>query len=249
MILVIAGTSDAVNIVKKLKDEFEIIASVTTEYGKKILVEENANVIVKKMDKEDMLDFIDNKNINLIIDASHPYAKDVSKNAIEVSKLANIDYIRYERTKDITLNKENFYSYDDAIEKLENTVGNILLTIGSNNLYKFMTDKLKSRIYARILPTSSVILKCEKLGLTPDRIIAMKGPFSKEMNKIMIEELDIKYLVTKESSSAGGFLEKVKAVEEKNIEILVIERPKVKYPLEFDSIDKLIEYVFKEKRF
>ena len=39
----------------------------------------------------------------------------------------------------------------------------------------------------------------------------MQGPFSCEMNAATIRQTGAKYLVTKESGAAGGFLEKLEA--------------------------------------
>ena len=41
----------------------------------------------------------------------------------------------------------------------------------------------------------------------------MQGPFSKELNQAMLEQYQCKYLVTKDSGKAGGFLEKIQAAE------------------------------------
>ncbi len=45
--------------------------------------------------------------VNILIDASHPYALEVTKNAREVSKDLNIEYVRYERPSSAEEFKEN----------------------------------------------------------------------------------------------------------------------------------------------
>lgn len=71
--------------------------SVTTSYGEDLARKHAKNVITGKLTKEDMVRFIEKNNINKIIDATHPYAIEVSKNAIQCAKELNIDYLRYER--------------------------------------------------------------------------------------------------------------------------------------------------------
>ena len=44
------------------------------------------NVILGKLTKDDMKKFIKENKVKQIIDATHPYAIEVSKNAIECSK-------------------------------------------------------------------------------------------------------------------------------------------------------------------
>ncbi|BEP28068.1 precorrin-6A reductase [Helicovermis profundi] len=243
MILVMSGTSDGRIISEKLSKKFKVISSVTTDYGEKLLKDRGVSVHKGKMNSEDIMNFINVNKVKLVIDATHPYAKEVSQNTITACKKLNTEYIRYERPKDFTLSEDYFYSYEDALEELKETKGNILLTVGSNNLYRFMSEDLRQRIYARILPTSSVLEMCEKLKISPDKIIAMKGPFTKEMNKLIIKEFDIKTLVTKESSIAGGFPQKVESALESKINLIVINRPVVEYPNEINDINELLELV------
>ena len=50
----------------------------------------------------------------------------------------------------------------------------------------------------------------------------MQGPFSAELNIAMIKQLDIKYLVTKDTGASGGFPEKVRAAKGCGVELIVI---------------------------
>ena len=93
MILVLGGTSDSIHICDKLNDMgLPYIVSVTTEYGRDIAKKATENVFLGKLTKEDMVSLIKEKNITQIIDATHPYATVVSSNAIECSKIINIDF-------------------------------------------------------------------------------------------------------------------------------------------------------------
>ena len=45
-------------------------------------------------------------------------------------------------------------------------------------------------------------------GLYGSHLIAMQGPFSKEMNEATLRQYECQYLVTKDSGKAGGFRKK-----------------------------------------
>jgi precorrin-6x reductase len=66
---------------------------------------------------------------------------------------------------------------------------------------------------------------CLSHGFRSSHIIAMHGPFSKELNMAMMRQLDIKTLVTKDGGKPGGFTEKLEAVRELGAEMIVIGRP------------------------
>ena len=98
------------------------------------------------------------------------------------------------------------------MDYLSVTEGPILLTTGSKELAKFTAlPEFSQRVYARVLPMPDSLRLCQEAGLQPSHILAMQGPFSKEMNIAMLNALGAKYLVTKSSGKAGGFEEKLDA--------------------------------------
>jgi precorrin-6y C5,15-methyltransferase (decarboxylating) CbiE subunit len=117
-------------------------------------------------------------------------------------------------------------SVEEAVQYLCKKSGNVLATTGSKELVKFTAlDSFEERVYARVLPSVSVISACEEIGIKGKHLIGMQGPFSVEMNEAMIRQYEVRYLVTKESGNAGGFLEKMKAAAECGITAVVVGRP------------------------
>ena len=245
MILILGGTSDSLKIrnrINKYKN-LPYILSVTTSYGEDLARKYAKNVITGKLAKEDMINFIEQNNINKIIDATHPYAIEVSKNAIQCATELNIDYIRYERKSLIdSINYENKYivnSIEDACKIAREKGRNIFIGTGSKNLPQIVDFIPDRNLIVRVLPTSDVILSCENLGLNADNIIAMKGPFNQSINEEFYKHYDIDIVITKESGTAGGFLEKVNACEALKIPVVIIAREKINYPIVVNDIDEL----------
>ena len=164
MIWVIGGTKDSRDFLEKfLKYESNIIVSTATEYGAKLIENLPVKTSSEKMDKEAMLKFVESNKITKVIDTSHPYAFEVSKNAMDVAEEKNIQYFRFEREKVDILPKKykNFEEIDNLIKYIENLEGNILVTLGSNNVPLFRSLKNLSNIYFRILPRWDMVKKCE----------------------------------------------------------------------------------------
>ncbi len=186
--------------------------------------------------------------VNILIDASHPYALEVTKNAREVSKDLNIEYVRYERPSSAEEFKENkkvvfLEDYKDLNEALKNIKGNILNTSGSRNMDKILDLKLENRIIHRVLPSVKVLEDCFNLGVKVEDLMAIKGPISKELNKAFIKDYDAKALILKDSGPQGGTKEKILACLECDIYALVIKRKKINYEREFNNIEILVEYI------
>lgn len=246
MIWVIGGTKDSRDFLEKYIKETKnenIIVSTSTEYGGKLIENLNVQVSSKKMSKDAMLNFVELNKINKIIDTSHPYAFEVSKNAMEVAEEKNIEYFRFEREEVDILPKKYtiFEDIENLINYVENLEGNILVTLGSNNILYFKDMKNLPNIYFRILPKWEMVKRCEDNNILPKNIIAMQGPFSENLNFAMLEQLNIEYLITKKAGDTGGEREKVLACDRGNIEIIYLEKKKMEYRNCYSKIDELIE--------
>lgn len=246
MILVLGGTSDSLKICEVLSTEnIDFILSVTTDYGKEISIRYAKNLSVGKMNIDQMISFINKNKISAVIDCTHPYAQEVSKNAIKVSSKLNINYLRYERPSSDILEDDSIFkvsSIEEACD-LANKIGNkIFLATGSKNL-EYFAKNLNKEIVARVLPTYDVIKSCEEIGLNPENIIGMKGPFTHDINKSLYSFYNVDLVITKESGKEGGFIEKISAAKEININTIVIIRPKVEYPNVISSIEEVKEAV------
>jgi len=248
-ILQLAGTSDARQLAIELTNNgFEVITTVVTNNAAKELQRAGLNVIVGRLTDLDFYQLIKKFQIHVVVDGSHPFAEEASKNAIKGAELANVTYIRFERPtktfkKDLIIEVE---SYETAADLAAKKQGNIMLTTGSKTLEIFTSKLLnmpKTRVIARMLPRKDNMEKCEQLSLPQKDIVAIQGPFSKEFNKALFRQFDITLMITKESGNAGSVDEKIEAANELGIETIVIKRPKVNYGTSYSTIYEVIEHL------
>ncbi len=231
-ILIFGGTTEG-RILAEYCHEQRIHAwvSVATGYGEMVLPESKYLHIQKSpMDACQMEDFIREKKITLVLDATHPYAAVVSQNILTSCQKAEIRHIRVLRESSEDFERKGSIVWVDSVEEavfyLDKQTGNVLVTTGSKELSSYTAMNFwEERIYARVLPALSVIFACEQIGIKGNHLIGMQGPFSVEMNRAMIKQYDIRYLVTKEAGNAGGFPEKMGAAAECGITTVVVGRP------------------------
>lgn len=231
--MVFGGTSEG----RKLAEIFnannrKCTICVATEYGEKLLPKsENVNVICGRMDCNEICMLLgeDNK-YSYVIDATHPYASVISENARNACIKTNTAYLRLLRSETgSNIYNDGIKIFPDALQAakyLDKTTGRILLTTGSKELPVFCGEiRDKSRITARVLPSAKAIEACNNAGLEGRQIIAMQGPFSREVNIAIIKQTGAAFIVTKESGNAGGFQEKIDAARETGTEVILIKRP------------------------
>ncbi len=234
-IVIFSGTTEGRRLSEMLSDaNVAHDVCVATDYGADVMRHGGyAALHVGRMDSEQMYEFLADRQMtqdDRVVDATHPYATEVTENIRSAADRTGAEYIRVIRKSgdyrgDGIINYENIASVAAALEKTE---GNILLTTGSKELgayHENSSAKLFERTYVRVLPTKDSLDICIAEGIDPKKIIAAVGPFSKEMNSAVIRQYDIKHLVTKESGHEGGFDEKINAAIDAGITCHVITRP------------------------
>lgn len=239
-ISVFGGTTEGRLLSQQLAaDGMDVQVFVATKYGGEEQLYENSNLIKAENAKLPVVN-IGRKTVEeiresvrdsaLCIDATHPYAKLITANIRRACEDETVPYYRVTRNRssiEADYNNDSvifFTSVSEAAEWLRETGGNILITTGTKELEAY-TILDRQRLYPRVLPFHDSITACEDSGIPHRNIIAMQGPFSREMNIALIRQFDARFLVTKDSGINGGFEEKIKAVQECGITALVITRP------------------------
>ena len=223
-ILIFGGTTEGRTLAEKLKEHGEdVTVCVATENGEEEL-SHLSGIAVKtgRLSREEISALL--TDYAFCIDATHPYALQISRTVKDCCMKKSIPYRRILRKTAHVKEARYFADASEAAAFLKDTEGNVLLTIGTRQLSSF--DCLeRNRIYARILPMPESLDMCREAGLKSRQVIAMQGPFSVEMNEAIIRHYDIRYLVTKDGGREGGFPEKAQAAAACHIPLLVIERP------------------------
>lgn len=249
-IVIFGGTIEGRQLAEYYRDkEISVILCVATEYGESLIKEsQNLRVYSGRLDCEQIRGFLEKEAPQTVIDATHPYAKEVTQNVKkaceEVGFLeSKLEYIRLIRqsSKQSGCCCKYFADIGDVISYLNEAEGRVLLTTGSKDLETYAKIKnMKERVCARILPLPSIIQQATDLGYHGKNLICMQGPFSEAMNVAMIEMLNVRFLVTKDTGENGGFPEKMSAAQKTGIEALVIGRPEDESGMSFNEC---LEYV------
>ena len=202
MIWVIAGTLDgrtlAVEIQKRTGED--VLVTVVSQYGAELAAHKGITVHTGRLDQEAMQNLIKEHNVRLLIDASHPYAAIVTATAQDAAKAEGIPFVRFER-KEVPLPE-----YD----KLHIVVDEVEAANLAGKLAKEKNNNV------------------EDLNVSPKRIVAVQGPFSYDMNRIMFHDTKASVVVMKNSGLVGGADTKLQAAMDLGIHVIVIDRPRVK---------------------
>ena len=244
-IVIFAGTTEGRRLSEILADAgIAHTVCVATEYGEIVMREQTKGIEAAetkgqplvslhrgRMDRQQMEEFLRNEGYEIVVDATHPYARVVTENIRDAVKTQSPIYLRLEReisetpeAEDPAVSIRYFESNADCAKALEDTEGNILLTTGSKELATYCASgRLHDRLYVRILPGRESLELCMEQGIKGRQILALQGPFSTEMNAAILKQYDIRHMVTKNSGRTGGYQEKLEAAKMLGIPVYVIQ--------------------------
>lgn len=250
MILVLAGTSDARELALEIRSAgHAVLTTVVTDSAAKSMEAEGLPVLIGRLTAEKMVELIQKQGVQVVVDATHPFAEEASKNAMAAAELALVPYVRYERQSLSIEQSELVITVDDykqAAELAAEKRGSIMLTTGSKTL-KIFADRLiglpDTTLIARMLPRKDNMELCDELGVEQKNRIAMQGPFSKELNKALYAHYNVTLMITKESGKVGSVDEKLEAALEMGIPSIVIGRPELAYGTLYDDYKGVLQFL------
>lgn len=271
-IVLFAGTTEGRLLAEYLQELHQpFVICVATGYGRDLLEDicrpDQAGCMEirqGRLDVTEMEQMFDELGPELVIDVTHPYAVEVSRNIrLACAGRKGLRLMRCLResgagdsrpgTDGVHMPDAGVIHMPDveaAVTWLSSVTGNILVTTGSKELSSYTRIRdYGQRIYARVLPSEEAVAQCRSLGFEGRHIIAMQGPFSEEMNLAQLREYGCAYLVTKDGGAAGGFSEKIKAARRAGAAAVVIDRPGSGEGLSLDEIKgQLKEWMDHEKK-
>lgn len=203
-------------------------------------------VQVGRLNAAHLEQFLQQQRIVAILDASHPYAVEISQMAIAAATQQQIPYLRFER---LAIGAATENSKVISLDSLKTLLAGdylyqqrVLLTVGYKALPLFGTWQDRSMLFARILPAVASLEAAIAAGFSSDRIIALRPPVPVELEKALWRHWDISLVVTKASGAAGGEDVKRVVAAELGIPLIVIARPMVDYPQQTHDLAVALEF-------
>lgn len=249
-IWLIGGTRDSVIIAEMLtSSRIPFFVTVTTQSAQAIYPA-GCEIVVGCMDEKEMQSFCQQQKIRIVVDASHPYAVEVSRQAIAVSTALNISYLRYERinyqpaectkanTSIIELDSFNTLLASDYLAQQR-----VLLTVGCKVLPLFKSWQSQATLFARVLPKIESLEMALAAGFTSDRLLTIRPPISAALERALWQQWNISLVVTKASGKAGGEDIKRRVAADLNIPLIIITRPQVIYPQQTSRFEEVLRRV------
>ncbi len=249
MIAVLGGTSDGAALIEALAARGErALLFTATDYRQPLsaAAERLTERRIGRLDAAGMNAALAESGAQAVVDATHPFAVEATENARRACASLGLPYLRLTRASTPLPDSDAVavaQDFEEAAELACKSGARVFLTIGSQNLRSFVdrARRTGAELFPRVLPRHESIDACLALGISERHIVALQGPFAKELNEALLRHYRASVLVTKDSGPQGKTVEKIDAALEVGAEVVVIGRPVEDAPGDCASVEEVLE--------
>ena len=167
-----------------------------------------------------LADYLAAQAIDIVVDATHPFAQIMSQNTVEACTRATVSLLRLERPAWTPLSGDRWHDVMDeevAAGALQHLGTRVFLTTGQKRLDAFATSQRHWFLVRLIDPPKT------PLPLARHELILARGPFTVDDEVRLMQGYDISALVAK--NSGGPAYAKIEAARRLGLPVVMIARP------------------------
>jgi precorrin-6A/cobalt-precorrin-6A reductase len=219
-ILILGGTTEARQLAGKLAQRAEITLSLAGRTESPV-----AQGVPTRSGgfggAEGLANYLREQETDLLIDATHPYAANISRNAAEAANLANVPIFALRRPAWEPVEGDRWTLVGDAAEAVQ-ALGaaprKIFLALGRQEIAEFASAPQHSYVIRSVDPVEP------PLGVPDATYILARGPFAEagEMELLTTHRIDA--IVAKNSGGSATY-GKIAAARKLGIEVILFRRP------------------------
>jgi len=241
-VLILGGTGDAVKLAAKLATipQIEVISSLAGRTKKPVALVGQVR-IGGFGGAEGLANYLQQNSINILIDATHPCAGQITHNGAIASHIASIPHLmlvrpQWERvTGDEWIEVE---SVEAAAKAIPESANRIFITSGRQQLEPFLQ---RSQVY----PDTWYLMRSidpPDIKLPNSKMLLDRGPFSLEQERQLLRDYQIQAIVSKNSGGDATYA-KIIAARELAIPIMMVQRPARPEGEKVTSIEEAIAWL------
>ncbi|WP_294476648.1 cobalt-precorrin-5B (C(1))-methyltransferase CbiD [uncultured Bacteroides sp.] len=223
MILIFGGTTEG-RIAAETADEAGQPFFYSTRGALQEVTCRNMTRITGALEKDDIVSFCREHAIRLMVDAAHPFAQQLHENIFQASEELGIRVVRLERiypplSKDVELCDD----FTDATNRMNRDgIEKLLALTGTQTIAKLEGFWRKHDCIFRVLDRAESVDIAIRAGFPKEKLIYYQ-PGEDEV--AVLKEIAPQAIITKESGTSGGFIEKMEAALNNGIKVYVVRRP------------------------
>lgn len=185
-----------------------------------------------------LADYIRREGITHVIDATHPFAAEMSRNAVEACAETGTPLIALERAPWTRAPRDNWIEVADinaAVAALPEPPAKVFLAIGRQHIAPFATKPQHGYTLRFVDPPEA------PLPFAAD-VIVSRGPFTLEGELEMMHTRGIAWIVAR-NSGGDGARAKIDAARVLSLPVIMISRPQLPERLRVESVAEIMQWL------
>lgn len=177
------------------------------------------------------------ENIGAVVDATHPFAAQISRNAIEACAFAGVPLLALQRpawAAQLGDKWQHVASIEAAIVALPETPARVFLAIGKQNLAGFAAKQHHYLLRLVDAPESPPLPDCT--------VILARGPFDVDEDKALLIQHKISLIIAKNAGGAGAEA-KLTAAREIGLPVILIDRPSLRGRAVVATVNEVVAWL------
>jgi precorrin-6A/cobalt-precorrin-6A reductase len=188
---------------------------------------------------EGLVAYLQNNAIDLLIDATHPFAAQISFNGATAAQICGISHLMLIRPEWKAVEGDRWIEVDDiksAAIVLESLAKRVFLTIGRQELSAFAHLENIWFLMRSIDPPSS------DTPTPKGKLLLEKGPFTLTRERELLKQNRIEAIVSKNSGGEATYA-KIIAARELSLPVVMVKRPPVPESDRVTDVESALKWI------
>ncbi|UOA28688.1 cobalt-precorrin-6A reductase [Pseudosulfitobacter sp. DSM 107133] len=188
---------------------------------------------------EGLAHFLQTQGITRVVDATHPFAAQISRNAVAACAAANVPLVAFQRPPWRAGAGDDWRlvaDLDAAVNALPEAPSRVFLAIGKQNLDAFAV-KPQHRYLLRLVDPPA-----QPLPLARADVVIARGPFDLVKDLALLEQNRIDLIVAKNAGGTGAQA-KLDAARALGLPVVMIDRPAVPPRTTFSGVADVLHWL------
>ena len=236
-ILILGGTAEARRLAERLAPRGDIDVTLSLAGRTAAPARQAVPVRVGGFGGPDGLaDYLKREHVDVLIDATHPYASNISANAAAAARAADVCLIALRRPAWTPVVGDRWVEVKDiaaAVEALGKPSRRVLVTLGRNELAPLQGAPQHFYVIRSVDPVEP------PLALPHAQYLTARGPFAETDERALMAAHRIDVVIAKNSGSAATY-GKIAAARALGINVIMLRRPAAAAGPAVHSVDETL---------
>ena len=186
--------------------------------------------------------FLQTERITHVVDATHPFAAQMSSNAVQACAKAGVPLLALERPAWQAQAGDVWQYVPDiaaAVQALPIEPARVFLAIGRQHVAPFLACAQHWYLLRLVDPVVDSVLD---LPAERGHVVLDRGPFTVEGDRALLQAHGITHVVSKNSGGAGAQA-KLTAAHERGLPVILIDRPFIAARPTVGTVDQVLQWI------